>query len=155
MDLDGCRQFFSEGYQNIKLSAGAPRCYITRESDELLKVIQICFTCEGRFNMVYAYHIRLLMHFKGLKALNLPYFLHISLGKMAGKIQGNPKSFESHLLHGGLIKLLIVKELGKRKKTWGFLLEKLGYPLMSLISPKEKGASSSEGMKAITPRKKQ
>jgi len=83
------------------------------------------------------------MHFKGVKSLNLPYFLHRSIGNMAGKIHGNTKNFESHLFHYSLIKLLIVKELGKRKKTWGFFLEKLGYQLMTPISPKDKGASSS------------
>jgi len=139
------------------LSAGAPRCCITKENDELLKVIQRYFTCEGRFNMVYAYHnhIRLLMHFKGVKALNLPYVLHRSIGKMAGKIQENLKNFESHLFHYGLIKLLIVKELGKRKRTWGFFLEKLGYQLMTPTSPKERGALSFEDIRANTPRKKQ
>lgn len=86
LDLDGCRKFFSEGYQNIKMSAGALRCCITKENDDILKVIQRYLTCEGRFNMVYAYHIRLPMHFKGLKTLNLPYFLHQSLGKMKDKI---------------------------------------------------------------------
>jgi len=39
LDLGECRHFFNKEYQNIKLSAGAPRGCITRESDELLKVI--------------------------------------------------------------------------------------------------------------------
>lgn len=155
LDLGECRHFFNKEYQDIKLTAGAPRGCITKEIDELLKVIQRYFTYEGRFNMVYAYHIRLLMHFTSLKALNLPYFLNRIIGKMAGKIQGNPKNFEIHLFHCGLIKLLIVKELGKRKKTWGFFLEKLGYQLITPISPKEKGTSSSKGMGTSTPRKKQ
>jgi len=48
-----------------------------------------------------------------------------------------------------------VKELGRIKRTWGYFLEKLGYQLVSPISPKYKGASSSQGTKANTPRKKQ
>jgi hypothetical protein len=31
--------------------------------DNMLKVIQRYFTCEGRFNMIYQYHISLLLHF--------------------------------------------------------------------------------------------
>lgn len=144
LDLSKCRHFFNKEYQDIKLSTGVPRKCITKEVDELLKVIQRQFTCEGCFDMVYAYHIRFLMHFKGLKTLNLPYFLHRSIGNMTDKIQGNPNSFESHLFHCALTKLLIVKELRKRKKTWGSFLEKLGYQLIVEISPKEMSRSPVE-----------
>jgi len=122
-----CKHLFTKEHQNTKLSVGAPRAYISKEYDELLKVIQRYFTCEGRFNLVYAYHMRLLMHFRDAKALNIPYFLHISLRKMSYKVQKHPRDFSSHLFHCGLIRLLIIKELAKRRKTWGSYLERLGY----------------------------
>jgi len=121
LDLSDCKKFFREEYQDINLTSGAPRKCITDESDEFLKVIQRYFTCEGRFNMVYAYHIRLLMHFDGMRALNIPYFLHISIGNMTDKIQGNPKQFENHIFHHALIKLLIVKEMRKEKEDMGVI----------------------------------
>lgn len=37
--------------------------------------------------MVYLYHVILLVHFIGKKALNLPLFVYRSLGKMADKVQ--------------------------------------------------------------------
>jgi len=155
LDLSECRHFFIKEYQDIKLTVGAPGKCITKESDELLKVIQRYFTCDGIFNMVYAYHIRFLMHFTGLKALNLPYFLHRSIGKMKDKIQGNPKIFESHMFHCALIKLLIVKDLRKRKKTWGSFLERMGYQLIVPNSHEDKSVSSSEGKgDTSTPRNK-
>lgn len=118
LDTNECGQFFKKEYQGIKLTTRAQRGYMMKDNDELLKVIQRYFTCEGRFNMVYLYHIRLLLHFTSKRALNLPYFLYKSIGKMAGKIQANLKSYENSLFHCVLIKLMIVKEMKKRKKTW-------------------------------------
>jgi len=40
-----------------------------------LRVIQRYFTCEGRFDRVYQYHVRLLMHFTGKNPLNFPFDL--------------------------------------------------------------------------------
>jgi len=71
---------------------------------------------------------------------------------MTEKIQGNKDNFKSHLFHYGLIKILIVKELSRRKKTWGSFLERLGYELMPPVSLKEKDMPSSVGMKATTPK---
>ena len=98
--------------------------------------------------MVIYYHMRLLMHFKGVKTLNIPYFLHRFLGKMTNKIKGNLESFSSHIFHCGLIRLLIVKELMKRRRTWGYFLEKLGYHPITPVLVKEREAPSSEGRNA-------
>jgi len=142
-------------YQGMKLSTGAPRARIIKEDDEFLKVIHRYFTCESRFNMVYAYHVRLLMHFRGVKVLNIPYLLHSSLGKMCEKIQGNPYSFSSHIFPCGLIKLLIVRELAKRRSTRGLFLEKLGYHPITPIPLKERETPFSEiGGVSSTPKNK-
>ena len=60
LDISECRQFFKKEYQDVKLTTGSQRKCMTKDSDELLKMIQRYFTCEGGFNMVYLYHIRLL-----------------------------------------------------------------------------------------------
>ena len=86
VDMIECRQFFKKDHQGIKLTTGAQRGCMKKDNDELLKVIQIYFTCIGRFNMVYLYHVRLLLHFIGKKTLNLTYFLYRSIGNMADKI---------------------------------------------------------------------
>lgn len=41
----------------------------------LMTIIIKYFTCEGRFSQLYAYHIRLLMHFNRLNMMNIPYFM--------------------------------------------------------------------------------
>ena len=39
-----------------------------------MKLIMKYFSCEGRFSRLYAYHIRLLMHFTRVWMMNLPFF---------------------------------------------------------------------------------
>ena len=88
--------------------------------DQLLRVIQRYFTCEAKFNKVYLYDIRLLMHFTGKKALNLPYYLCRILGMMADKVQAKSKQVEPSLFHFSLIKLLVLKELKKTNREQRF-----------------------------------
>jgi len=40
-----------------------------------MKLIIKYFTCEGRFSRLYAYHIRLLMHFTKVRMMSIPYFI--------------------------------------------------------------------------------
>jgi hypothetical protein len=50
-------------YKVDNLSKGVRRSHIMEYFDKILRFIQTYFTCEGRFNMVYQYHIRLILHF--------------------------------------------------------------------------------------------
>jgi len=116
LDSTYCNDYFKPEHQNEKLSAGVPRKYMLDHFDKLLRVIQRFFTCEGRFNMVYQYHLILLMHFTSKQALNLPFYLYRSLGEMSDKVQARSKRVEHSLFHSCLIKLLVLEE---RKKTNG------------------------------------
>ena len=69
-----------------------PFSYLLTSYAPLMKIIMKYFTCEGRFSRVYAYHIRFLMHFTRAKLLNIPFFLHRSIEKMASTVQKNPPS---------------------------------------------------------------
>ena len=52
-----------EGSVNWK--KGIPRSWLVHPWDEIVYVIQKFITCEGRFSIVYLYHIKLLQHLKG------------------------------------------------------------------------------------------
>jgi hypothetical protein len=78
--------FLKPKYRKQKFGATIPREYVLEHYEKLLRVIQRYFTCEGRFDMVYQYHIRLLIYFTGKRLMNLPYYLYRSLGKMADKV---------------------------------------------------------------------
>jgi hypothetical protein len=87
-----------------------------------LRVIQKYFICEGRFEKVYQYHIRLLVHFIGKIPLTLPFYLYRSLGKMADIVQARDDQPKSILFHFYLVKLLVVEEPGKLNRAWDSFL---------------------------------
>jgi len=74
------------------------------------------------YGMTFIYHFRLLMHFKGMKPMNMPFFLLKILTKMANKVQENPDASSTRVFHHGLIKLMILGELQRVGKKWDYLL---------------------------------
>jgi hypothetical protein len=84
----------------------------------MLVSLQIFLTCEGRYAITFLYHLRLLLHFEGGPKMNFPYFLWMSLSKMARGVRSTSKKIETSLYHHGLMKLLVVSELKKRGSRW-------------------------------------
>jgi hypothetical protein len=121
--------FLKPKYKNQKIGATIPREYVLDPYEKLLRVIQRYFTCEGRFDRVYQYHVRLLMHFTGKNPLNLPFYLYRSLGKMADRVQARADQLKSSMFHFSLVKLLIVEELRKLNREWDSFLSSANIPL--------------------------
>jgi hypothetical protein len=67
--------FLKPEYKKHKFGANIPRECILEHYEKLLRVVQRYFTCEGKFDKVYQYHKRILMHFTGKNPLNLPFYL--------------------------------------------------------------------------------
>ena len=108
---------------SVNWKKGIPRSWLVHPWDEIVYVIQKFITCEGRFSIVYLYHIKLLQHLKGECEINMPYFLLQSLTKMAKAVQRRAKDKMTSLFHCGLIKIIIQHELQKQNLTWsGFLV---------------------------------
>jgi hypothetical protein len=116
------KDFLKPEYQEDNLSKGVPRNHMLEYFDKMIKVIQRYFTCEGRFNMVYQYHIRLLMHFTGKDPLNLPFYLLKSLGKMSDRVQAKSKKVDINVFHYGMINMLVLEELKKTNSDWDAFL---------------------------------
>ena len=112
------KDLFKPENQANDLSKSMPRSQLIEQFDRLLKIIQIYFTCEGRFNTLYLNHIRLLLHFTGKVEMNIPYYLLRSMGKMSYIIQAKSKDVDSSLFHSGLIRMLVSEELGKKEISW-------------------------------------
>jgi hypothetical protein len=106
--------FLKPNYQNDNLSKGGPRSHLVEGFDKMLKIIQRWFTCEGRLNMIYQYHIRLLLHFTGKDLMNIFFYLFRSMGKMVDRVHANSKARETSVFHSGLIRMLVMEELKKR-----------------------------------------
>jgi hypothetical protein len=84
----------------------------------MLKVIQRYFTCEGRFKMIYQYHIRLLLHFTGKDTMNLPFYLFRSIDKMSDTVQAKSKEVDTSVFHSSVIKMMVMDELRNKNMNW-------------------------------------
>jgi hypothetical protein len=103
---------------------GLPASMLKPRWHSLLMILKQFVTCEGRYGFVFLFHLRLLMVFMGFE-LSLPHYLHRSLFKMAKKYKGSQA--DTSLFHVGLIKILVVYELGLRRDSWPDFLNRNGF----------------------------
>jgi hypothetical protein len=90
----------------------------------LLAVLKQFITCEGRYGLVFLYHVRLLMHFIGFH-LNMSFYLLRSLYKMSKRYK--KQNLDSSLFHHGLIKLLLVHHLKTLGDDWDGFVARNGF----------------------------
>jgi hypothetical protein len=122
-----------------------------------LKIIQRYFTCERRFNTLYQYHIRLLLHFTDKIEMNIPYYLLRSIGKMLDMIQSKSKDVYTSIFHSGLIRMLVYEELGKKDISWEHFVVASYFKLDIASTPQSQNASPlspTSAAKAGTNRKR-
>ncbi len=112
-----CRSYPNLEYQSIIWKKDIPKTYLEDKWQQLLKVIQVYITCEGRYGRFKLYHFRLINHFTGKNPLNMTHYLHMSLTKMAQKDQSKLEKENNKMFHLGLIKLIVLNKLHKREKT--------------------------------------
>ena len=98
------------------------------------------------------YHFKLLNHFTGRDPINLPFYFHKTLTKMARQVKVEPTKLTSRLSHQGLITLLIKESLIKKQVDWGFFL--FWNEFQTEKPPEDKGKKSS-GRKSISPKSSQ
>lgn len=156
-DMEPCKVFIKPEFSETELTKAVPKDYINNSYTNLLFNIQRYFTYEGRYQKVYSYHFKLLLHFTGMISLDFPYFLFRSVAKMADKVLLKSQGCETSLFHHGLIKLIVLHELKRINKEWysflflcDFGAEKQGVD----ISPRVKGTPSVETSKSVMSRAK-
>jgi hypothetical protein len=81
-------------------------------------------TCEGRYGLVFLYHLRLLMIFIGYP-LNMPFYFQRSLYKMSKRFKR--QKADSSLFHHGLIKLIVVYHLSLHGDSWRAFIARNGF----------------------------
>jgi hypothetical protein len=79
----------------------------------MINSLQQFVTCEGRYDVTFIYHLRLLFHFEGGPEIDFPYFLWVSLNKMVRGVKSISKVEKTRIYHQGLIKMLVLHELRK------------------------------------------
>jgi hypothetical protein len=92
----------------------------------LLLILKQFVTCEGRYRLVFLYHVRLLMVFLGFD-LNMPFYLLKSLQKMAKFYQSQNVNAQSSLFHHGLIRILVISQLSNVGDNWQDFVTRNGF----------------------------
>jgi hypothetical protein len=132
------KEFLKTEYQEDNLSKGVPRSHMLELFDKMLRVIHRYFTCKWRFNMVYQYHIRLLLHFTGKESMNLPFYIFRSIGNMSYRVQSKSNQLDTSVFHSGLIKMLVMEELRKNNIYWETFLTSSQFQLDVSPTPQSK-----------------
>jgi hypothetical protein len=78
-------------------------------------------TCEGRYGLIFLYHLQILMNFIEYP-LNMPYYLLCSLYKMSKRFKSEKD--DSILFHHCLIKIIIVHHLSLSGDYWQAFLSR-------------------------------
>jgi hypothetical protein len=103
---------------------GMPISMLKPRWHDLFIIIKQFVTCEGRYKLVFLYHLCLLMNFMGY-SLNMPFYFHRSLYKMSKRFKR--KKADSSLFHHGLIKLIIVYHLSLHGDSWRDFITRNGF----------------------------
>lgn len=110
--------YIEPGYMR-HLSRVFPFHYLNDQFAPLMKLIIRYFSCEGRFSRLYAYHVRLLMHFTRVRMMNIPYFMFRNIEKMVPLVQRKtPAQQHNNIYHYALIKIIVVHQLAQQGITW-------------------------------------
>lgn len=80
-------------------------------------------TSGGLFGLAFQYDIQLLSHFRG-KTMNLPFYLKISLSKMATVARKNIVNIDHNLHHHMLICIIMQEVLSRRGDNWESFLRR-------------------------------
>jgi hypothetical protein len=108
----------------VSCDKGMPISTLKPRWHDLLVIVKQFVTCEGRYGLVFLYHLRLLMNFMGYP-LNMPhYFLH-SLYKMSKRFKH--EKADRNLFHYDLIRLIIVHHLNLSDDNWQSFLSRNGF----------------------------
>ena len=116
------RSYLKLEHREVVCKKSVPSTSLEERWQQLLKAIVVYITCEGRYNRAMIYHFKLMNHFTGKSPLNLPFYLHKSLGKMAHQVKDQPTNIAGRLSHHGLIQLLIQELLKRRNMAWTHFL---------------------------------
>jgi hypothetical protein len=103
---------------------GMPISMLKPRWHDLLMLVKQFVTCEGRYRLIFLYHLRLLMNFIGYP-LNMPFYFQRSLYKMSKRFK--KEKADSSLFHHGLIKLIIVYHLSLHGDSWRAFVARNGF----------------------------
>lgn len=118
IDGENYEPYIKAGYLR-QLSRFFPFQYLKDSYAPLMKLIIKYFSYEGQFSRLYAYHIKLLMHFTRVRMMNLPYFMCRNIENMTTLVQQKtPQQQFNSKYHFTLIKIVVMHQLGLQGISW-------------------------------------
>jgi hypothetical protein len=108
----------------ISYDKGMPVTSLKSRWHDLLAIFKQFITCEGRYGLVFLYHLQLLMNFIDFP-LNMPHYLLCSLYKMAKRYKR--EKADTSLFHHCLIKIVIFHHLRLSENCWEAFLLRNGF----------------------------
>jgi hypothetical protein len=116
------KSYLQPQHKNLIWKKDIPMSFLEPKWQALLKAIFVYITCEGRYNRVMSYHFKLLNHFTSRSPINLPFYLHKALTKMARQVKVKPTKVANRLSHQGLITVIVKESLKKKQVDWNYFL---------------------------------
>ena len=83
------RSYLKPEHRNVIWNKSVPSKWLEERCQQLLKSVLVYITCEGRYNREMIYHFKLMNNFIGRIPLNIPFYLHKSLTKMAHQLKAH------------------------------------------------------------------
>ena len=118
IDKSLCQKFLEPKHLDPDWTKGISRRWIKEEYWMMLVILQKFLTCEGRYEITFLYHLKMLLQFEGGPQIYFPHFLWMSLNKMVRGVKSSSKKPKTSLYHHGLMKLIVVHELRKQDNSW-------------------------------------
>jgi hypothetical protein len=145
------KQFLKPKHIDPYWTKGISRGWIKEEYCTMLVCLQKFLICEGKYEVTFLYHLRILLHFEGVPYIDFPHFLWLILNNMVWGFKSASKKPETSLYQHGLMKLLVFPELRKRDSSWKkFLIENFVHGTSksiegSVIGEHSKGSDEKKG----------
>jgi hypothetical protein len=108
----------------VSCDKGMPISTLKPRWHDLLVILKQFVTYEGRYGLVFLYHLWLLMNFMGYP-LSMPHYLLHSLYKMSKRFKH--EKVDSSLFHHGLIRLIVLHHLNLHDDNWQAFLSRNGF----------------------------
>jgi hypothetical protein len=105
---------------------GIPINHLKTRWHDLILILKQFITCEGRYGLVFLYHVRFLMLFIGFD-LNMSFYFLMSLYKMSKHFKRHSMNSMSSLFHHMLIKIMVISHLSQIRDNWESFLSRNGF----------------------------
>ena len=119
---EAVESFVDPGEELDKKGKGLNPNTLSEPWKELESVIQRYITSDGRYDVIFPRHLKLLVSLKQRLVINLPFFLNVMLHEVVIRTQKEKYIFIV-INHHRLVRMIVNKALSQTQMTWGDIIE--------------------------------